>query len=89
MRQALDAVEQQLGALAHGGAGHAEEDREHDDLQDLVVHQRANRRIREDVLDEAVECHRVRIDARAHAADDFVDAQARLEQVYQKQAERQ
>ena len=82
-------IHHDLGALAHGGAGDAEEDREHHDLQDFVVHHRADRGVGEDVLDEAIQRHRMRIDAGADAGDRLVDADTGFEQVDQDQPERQ
>jgi hypothetical protein len=61
--QALDGFENQPRAFPHRGAGDAEEDGEHHDLQDFVVHHRANGGVGEHVLDEPVQGHGVRVDA--------------------------
>ena len=47
-----------LRALAERRAGHAEEQREHDDLQDLVVRHRLDERARHEVRDELLQRER-------------------------------
>src|SRR5271157_1882741 len=65
----------------HRGACHAEEDGEHHDLQDLVVHHRPDGGIREHMFDEPVQRHRMRVDPGIHPRRHLVRADAGFRKV--------
>jgi hypothetical protein len=91
VRELVDRGDQRLRLLAERGQRDAEEHREHDDLQDLVVRHRLGERLRHQVADEILQREfrgrevRRRTDVRQRQPQVL----ARLEQVGHDQAEDQ
>ncbi len=87
----FDPLGQECALLPEGRQRHAEEDREHHDLQDLVVGHRLHRALGHEVGDELLQGERGRLEAgaRARVREREVQVVTGLEQVHQHQAQQQ
>eukprot|EP01137_Pigoraptor_chileana_P019378 Opistho-2@80349 len=91
MHQRLDRADQRLGLFADCGDGNADEQREDDDLKDLVLRHRLDPRFRENVGEEILEVEGNLVDAagRVNRRQREVEADTGLEEVDEDQAQRE